>query len=156
MKYTHRFRVEAPLPAVAEFHSRSASMPAITPPPMIVRVHAAPERMTSGDQMDFTLWAGPIPVRWLARIEDASAEGFTDRQIRGPFAAWAHRHTYVRVDDRTTDVVDEVEAKLKRHPFWGLAGAADVDRDAGAVCVSRLGRRDGYWKLEAGSWNGEK
>ena len=53
----------------------------------------------------------------------ASAEGFTDRQIRGPFAAWAHRHTYVRVDDRTTDVVDEVEAELKRHPFWGLAGA---------------------------------
>ena len=123
MKYTHRFRVEAPLPAVAEFHSRSASMPAITPPPMIVRVHAAPERMTSGDQMDFTLWAGPIPVRWIARIEDASAAGFTDRQIRGPFAAWAHRHTYVRVDDRTTDVVDEVEARLKRHPFWGLAGA---------------------------------
>jgi ligand-binding SRPBCC domain-containing protein len=123
MRFAHRFRVKTPMAAVAEFHSRSASMPAITPPPMIVRVHAAPERMTSGDRMDFTLWVGPIPVRWVARIEEASPEGFTDRQIRGPFAAWAHRHTYVRVDDRTTDVLDEVEAKLKRHPFWGLAGA---------------------------------
>ena len=98
-------------------------MPAITPPPMIVRVHAAPAVLAEGDTMDFTLWAGPIPVRWIARIEDASPEGFTDRQIRGPFAAWAHRHTFVRVDDRTTDVVDEVEAELKRHLFWGLAGA---------------------------------
>ena len=70
MKYTHRFRVEAPLPAVAEFHSRSASMPAITPPPMIVRVHAAPAVLAEGDTMDFTLWAGPIPVRWVARIEE--------------------------------------------------------------------------------------
>ncbi len=72
MKYHHTFRVKAPQAAVAEFHSRSASMPAITPPPMIVRVHAAPARLASGDEMDFTLWAGPVPLRWVARIEDAS------------------------------------------------------------------------------------
>lgn len=123
MKFKHTFRVYAPQAAVADFHSRSASMGAITPPPMIVRVHAAPERLGSGDVMDFTLWAGPIPLRWVARIEDASPAGFVDRQARGPFAAWAHRHSFVRVDDRTTDVVDEVEAELKRHPFWRLAGA---------------------------------
>jgi ligand-binding SRPBCC domain-containing protein len=123
MKYAHRFRVKTPLAAAAEFHGRSASMPAITPPPMIARVHAAPAVLAEGDTMDFTLWAGPIPVRWVARIEDASSTGFTDRQLRGPFAAWAHRHNFVRVDDRTTDVLDEVEAELKRHPFWGFAGA---------------------------------
>lgn len=123
MRYQHRFRVVAPLAAVADFHSRAASMPAITPPPMIVRVHAAPERLGSGDEMDFTLWAGPIPLRWVARIEDVSMNGFVDRQVRGPFAAWAHRHGFVRVDDRTTEVVDEVEAVLKRHPIWWLAGA---------------------------------
>lgn len=123
MRFRHTFRVKAPLAAVADFHGRSASMPAITPPPMIVRVHAAPPRLTTGDVMDFTLWAGPLPLRWVARIEDASVEGFTDRQVAGPFAAWAHRHRFVRVDDRTTDVVDEVEAQLKRHLFWGLVGA---------------------------------
>jgi ligand-binding SRPBCC domain-containing protein len=123
MRFAHKFRVRAPLAGVAEFHSRSASMPAITPPLMIVRVHAAPAVLAEGDTMDFTLWAGPVPVRWFARIEDASPEGFTDRQLRGPFAAWVHHHSFVRVDDLTTDVVDEVEATLKRHPFWRLAGA---------------------------------
>ena len=122
MKYRHTFRVKAPLAAVAEFHSRSASMPAITPPPMIVRVHAAPARLSSDDVMDFTLWAGPVPLRWVARIEDASAAGFTDRQVRGPFARWTHRHTFVRVADDATDVVDQVEAELKRHLFWGPIG----------------------------------
>jgi ligand-binding SRPBCC domain-containing protein len=98
-------------------------MPAITPPPMIVRVHAAPERLGSGDEMDFTLWAGPVPLRWVARIEQASEAGFTDRQLRGPFAAWAHRHSFVRANEHETDVVDEVEAQLKHHPFWWLVGA---------------------------------
>jgi len=122
MKYRHTFRVKAPLAAVAEFHSRSASMPAITPPPMIVRVHAAPARLSSDDVMDFTLWAGPVPLRWVARIENASEAGFTDRQVRGPFARWTHRHTFVRVAADTTDVVDQVEAELKRHLFWGPIG----------------------------------
>jgi ligand-binding SRPBCC domain-containing protein len=122
MKYRHIFRVKAPLAAVAEFHSRSASMPAITPPPMIVRVHDAPARLTSGDEMDFTLWAGPVPLRWVAGIEDASETGFTDRQVRGPFAHWVHRHSFERVTDDITDVNDQVEAELKRHLLWGAAG----------------------------------
>ncbi len=124
MKYRHRFRVHAPLAAVAEFHRRAASMPAITPPPMIVRLHAAPALLSEGDEMSFTLWAGPVPLRWVARIEDASPDGFTDRQVRGPFARWQHRHSFVRVSETETDVVDEVAAELKRHPFWRLAGAA--------------------------------
>ena len=74
--------------------------------------------------MDFTLWAGPVPLRWVACIEDASAAGFTDRQISGPFGSWVHRHGFERVDDATTDVVDRVEATYKRHPFWGLVGRA--------------------------------
>jgi len=123
MRFQHRFRVRAPLARVAEFHTRSASMAAITPPPMIVRVHRAPSRMGSGDEMDFTLWAGPVPLHWVARTENVSPDGFTDRQVRGPFAHWQHRHGFVRVSATETDVVDEVEAELRRHPFWWLAGA---------------------------------
>ena len=122
MKFEHRFRVRAPVEKVAEFHSSSASMAAITPPPMIVVVHSAPRTLNNGDRMEFTLWAGPVPIRWIASIEDASPSGFTDRQVRGPFAAWTHRHSFERVDDRTTDVVDRVEATAQKHPMWGLIG----------------------------------
>lgn len=122
MRFEHRFRVRAAADEVAAFHSDSASMAAITPPPIIVRVHAAPERLASGDQMDFTLWAGPIPIRWVACIEDASPRGFTDRQLSGPFETWVHRHDFERVNDLTTDVVDRVEATYKKHLWWGLFG----------------------------------
>ncbi len=95
-------------------------MAAITPPPMVVRIHSAPAQLRAGDQMDFTLWAGPLPVRWIAGIEDVGPNGFTDRQVQGPFGSWAHRHRFERIDDDTTDVVDCVEASHSARPFWNL------------------------------------
>jgi ligand-binding SRPBCC domain-containing protein len=38
MKYRHQFRVSASVERVAEFHADSASMAAITPPPIVVKV----------------------------------------------------------------------------------------------------------------------
>jgi ligand-binding SRPBCC domain-containing protein len=69
MMYRHSFHVQAPLTAVADFHTQSTSMGAITPLPIVVQVHHAPARLESGDKMDFTLWLGPLPVRWLAQVE---------------------------------------------------------------------------------------
>ena len=122
MRYQHRFEVNAPLAAVADFHAQSASMAAITPPPVVVRVHRAPDHLEDGDEMEFTMWLGPLPIRWLARIEDVGPTGFTDRQLRGPFRNWTHRHAFSPVDEVTTAVVDEIELNLRRHPWWGLVG----------------------------------
>ena len=70
MKLQHRFSVRAPLARAAEFHARSASMAAITPPPMVVRMHRAPEHMGSGAQLDFTFWADPLPQQ--AQVVEAT------------------------------------------------------------------------------------
>lgn len=122
MYYHHQFQVAAPLARVAEFHRRSASLAAITPPPIVVQVQRAPQLLEAGDELEFTLWFGPLPVRWLARIEALSAGGFSDRQVRGPFAGWMHRHSFLAVDENTTRVVDEISLKLRAHPGWGALG----------------------------------
>lgn len=126
MRYQHVFTVRAPLEAVREFHRRSASMGAITPPPVIVRVQRSPALLGDGDEMEFTLWLGPLPLRWLARIEQVTPVSFVDRQVRGPFAAWVHRHTFVPAEggDGSTVVIDDVEAVPSAHWFWGLVGRA--------------------------------
>ena len=122
MNYRHRFRVRASLARVAEFHSYAASMPAITPPPIVVKVQHAPPVLADGEEMDFTMWLGPLPVRWLARIEAVSPTGFSDCQQRGPFAEWVHRHTFVATADQSTDVIDEISLRLRPHPLWWLIG----------------------------------
>jgi ligand-binding SRPBCC domain-containing protein len=122
MIYRHSFIVPAPVQDVAEFHARSASMGEITPPPVIVKIQRAPECLAEGDEMRFTLWLGPVPVHWLARIEGVSPTGFTDQQVQGPFERWEHRHSFVTVDQNSTRVDDEVTYTIRRHPWWGLVG----------------------------------
>ncbi len=124
MVYRHSYRVHAPLAAVADFHARPASMASVTPPPLVMRLHPGPNVLHSGDRMAFTLWMGPLPVHWVAAIEDASGEGFADRQLHGPFAEWRHRHTFRPLGARVTAVDDEVTASLRRHPLWGPIGLA--------------------------------
>ena len=126
MKYHHRFRVKAPVLRVAEFHGQAASMAAITPPPIIVKIKHAPPVLAEGDEMDFTMWLGPLPVHWRAVIEAVSGAGFSDRQLEGPFGAWVHRHSFAGADEGSTDVFDEVTLRLKRHPLWGPVGLGMV------------------------------
>jgi hypothetical protein len=97
-------------------------MAAITPPPVIIRVHHAPPVLRDGDEMDFTMWLGPLPIHWLAAIEAVSPDGFTDRQLSGPFAQWIHHHHFTPVDEHTTAVVDEINLSLHSHPLWWLVG----------------------------------
>jgi len=122
MEYRHSFTIHAPLEKVAEFHRSPESMAAITPPPIIVRLHQAPEILTDGEEMDFTLWIGPVPIRWSARIEGVSATGFTDKLIEGPFLQWDHHHSFRAIDANRTLVIDQITAIPKKQWFWGLLG----------------------------------
>ena len=122
MKFRHRFQVKAPLAAVADFHRESASMGAITPPPVLVRVHRAPAVLQSNDEMAFTLWVGPMPIHWVARIEEVTPTGFVDRQLRGPFQQWVHRHTFRAISPTVTEVSDEIDITLSDTLLWKVVG----------------------------------
>jgi ligand-binding SRPBCC domain-containing protein len=113
--FQSRFRVCAPLHEVVAFHRRAASMAAITPPPVIVRIHEAPPELSEGAEMAFTLWLGPLPIRWRARIEAVDEHGFRDRQLSGPFGSWLHTHRFVPIAATVTEVHDTIELELAAH-----------------------------------------
>jgi len=122
MKYHHRFIVRASVTKVVRFHAQSDSLLSITPPLVKMQIHRAPELLSEGNEIDFTLWFGPFPVRWVARIDQQSASEFTDRQLSGPYRDWTHRHTFLSLDNHHTEVRDEIELLMKKHPWWFLVG----------------------------------
>lgn len=122
MRFQHRFVVHAPLHEVRAFHAATRSMAAITPPPIRVRVHEAPESLGEGDVMRFTLLLGPLPLPWAARFSDVGPEGFTDEQVEGPFALWRHRHAFVPLSGGRTEVRDTIVGRLDPHPVKALIG----------------------------------
>jgi ligand-binding SRPBCC domain-containing protein len=110
MKYIHHFTVNASLAAVAAFHQDSRALRQLTPPPMWAQFHQV-DPLAEGSVADFTMWIGPLPVRWTAVHTQVAPNGFTDTQQRGPFKTWQHRHTFQEINERTTVVIDQIEAE---------------------------------------------
>ncbi len=122
MHFRHRFSVRASQAAVAAFHADPRVLRTITPLPIIVQFHHV-EPIGEGTTVDFTLWFGPVPVRWTARHSRIRGhQGFVDEQVRGPFKRWIHEHRFEPTNSGNIEVVDEIDAQLRAHPWWGLVG----------------------------------
>jgi ligand-binding SRPBCC domain-containing protein len=100
------------------FHAAPGAFARLTPPPIFVQVHRNDIRDLVDGDVEFTLWFGPLPVRWHARhAPGPNATSFVDYQESGPMAYWYHEHII-------TDVPGGVELRDRlriAHPP-GLAG----------------------------------
>lgn len=107
--FDHTFTVKAPLAKVAEFHYDTRVIKRLTPPFIIMQLHKI-EPMAEGSISDFSLWLGPLPVRWVAIHSKVGPQrGFTDTQQQGPFKQWVHTHTFTAAGDNLTRVNDHIE-----------------------------------------------
>jgi len=116
--FDYRFRVAAPLAAVRDFHRDTRALRRLTPPPTFVQLHAI-EPLGEGSVSRFTLWVGPLPLRWKAVHRGVSDRGFTDVQAEGPAARWEHTHTFVPLDDASTEIREHIEFE-HRGGWWGV------------------------------------
>jgi ligand-binding SRPBCC domain-containing protein len=116
--FDYRFIVPAGLEAVRDFHRDTSALKTLTPPPTIVQLHSI-EPMAEGSISRFTLWVGPLPLKWTAVHRNVSDRGFTDIQAEGPAAKWEHTHTFTRLDDSHTEIHEHIEYAHKRG-LWGL------------------------------------
>jgi len=107
-KFKYTFTVEAPLEAVSSFHKDTKVLKKLTPPPIFAQIHDY-EPLGEGSKADFTLWFGPVPIRWQAIHSDVSLNGFTDTQIRGPLKYWQHKHLFTTIEDGNTLVSEQID-----------------------------------------------
>ena len=116
--FDYAFTVDAPLAAVRDFHRDTSALKRLTPPPTIVQLHSI-EPLAEGSVSEFTLWVGPLPLRWKAVHRNVSERGFTDVQASGPAAKWEHTHSFVPLTEGRTEIREHIEYEHKRG-FWGL------------------------------------
>lgn len=116
--FDYRFTVNAPLKAVRDFHHDTSALKRLTPPPTIVQLHEI-EPLAEGSVSKFTLWLGPMPLRWTAVHCDVSERGFTDIQAEGPAKKWTHTHTFTPLSESVTEQHEHVEFEHQRG-LWGI------------------------------------
>jgi ligand-binding SRPBCC domain-containing protein len=90
------------------FHESPDALRILTPPPLILqRLRDERTSLISGE-VEFRLWFGPLPIRWLARHEPGPIEtSFIDRMIRGPLAQWEHQHLFRKVG-QGVELIDRI------------------------------------------------
>lgn len=88
--------VTAGLAETFAFFANAANLDAITPPSLnftILTPH--PIEMREGTLIEYRLGLLGMPIHWLTRIDEwTPGRSFTDRQLRGPYALWVHRHGF--------------------------------------------------------------
>jgi ligand-binding SRPBCC domain-containing protein len=103
------FTVRASLEAVAKFHHHTSVLKVLSPPPIFVQLHHV-EPLAEDSLSEFTLWFGPLPVRWKARHQNVDPlHGFTDVQISGPMKHWAHTHTFTDLGNDRVRINEHIE-----------------------------------------------
>ena len=112
------FEVEAPLNIVRDFHRDTSALKTLTPPPTIAQIHSV-EPLAEGSVSTFTLWVGPLPLRWKAVHRGVSEHGFTDVQASGPARKWEHTHRFTPLNDQTTRIDEHIEYE-HGGGFWGI------------------------------------
>ena len=92
-----------------------------------------PVEMCEGTLIDYRLRLHGAPLRWRSRIESwEPGRSFVDRQVRGPYRLWHHRHEF-EASARGTLVRDIVHYALPFGPLGQLAHALLVQRDLGRI-----------------------
>jgi ligand-binding SRPBCC domain-containing protein len=119
---------------VFEFFSRARNLETLTPPWLRFEVLTPePIEMGQGTRIEYRLRLHGVPLRWVSRIEEwHPGRGFVDRQLRGPYRVWHHRHEF-EPHVRGTLVHDIVHYSLPLGPLGALAHSAFVRRDLDAV-----------------------
>lgn len=116
--FDYTFNVAASLERVREFHRDTSALKKLTPPPTIVQLHSI-EPLGEGSVSQFTLWVGPLPLRWKAVHKNVTDAGFTDVQASGPARKWEHTHTFTALSEHETQINEHIEYE-HGSGFWGL------------------------------------
>ena len=130
--------VPRPLDETFAFFAEAGNLERITPPWLRFEIATpGPITMTTGTRIDYRLRLHGLPIRWSARIEEwRPGREFVDRQIRGPYRLWHHRHVFAKHPDGTI-VTDHVRYALPAGPLGEGAHALVVRRDLDRIFAFR-------------------
>lgn len=97
------------LEALRAFHEAPDVFGKLAPPPIFARVQEDNRTSLTEGDLRFTLWFGPIPIRWHAQHQPGpTADSFADLMLEGPLRYWRHEHIFeaveggVKLTDRVT------------------------------------------------------
>jgi ligand-binding SRPBCC domain-containing protein len=117
-EYLHIFRysfiVKSPIERVWYFYTDVNHLKIITPKQIDLKItNATSPNIVQGQE----IWCnGKIIAKrrttWHSKITFLKPHEYVDEMLYGPFKKWRHVHKFRKVDERQTEVIDEIEFEL--------------------------------------------
>ncbi len=96
-----------------DWHERAGALERLVPPWENVEVRSRHGGISDGDRVEFVMRVGLIPATWLAdHFDYQRGRQFCDRQLKGPFSFWVHRHGFTANSDGRCLLEDRVDYAL--------------------------------------------
>jgi len=129
MRFVKESPIAAPPSAVFAFHESPGALQRLTPPWEQVKLVEGGDSIRPGSRVVLETRLGPWPIRWVAEhTEYEPGRMFADRQLRGPFASWYHRHLFLDDGAGGTILRDEVDYELPLGRLGNLLGGKMVEK----------------------------
>lgn len=108
--------IPVPVERLMAFHADPRALSRLVMPPTVIQVLRDDRESLTAGEIEFNLWLGPLPVRWVARHEAGPTEtSFTDRMLKGPMSYWVHQHIFEPVEGGAR-LIDRIA--LAHKPGW--------------------------------------
>ena len=110
------------LEEVFAFFSNAQNLSVLTPSDMSFGIRSeVPEQMEAGVVLEYDIKLGPIPMRWVSRIDSWEDKvKFSDDQLKGPYGKWYHTHEF-EARGPNTAIIDTVAYRIPMGPFGKIA-----------------------------------
>ncbi|MGI0049150.1 MAG: SRPBCC family protein [Nitrososphaera sp.] len=110
--------MKADINKVWEFYTDIGHLQVISPPRMQLQlVKSTHQKLVQGSEVWLT---GILLTRsnWHSKITALAPYEYVDEMLTGRFRVWKHVHGFRKIDDNTTEVIDEIDFQL----HYGLLG----------------------------------
>ena len=137
---TFEFKAEQFLPvSIArawDFFSSPTNLSVITPPSLdfVVLTDTGDKEIYSGMIINYTVRPlFGVPVKWRTEITNVDKPySFTDRQVKGPYTLWEHKHYFVEKNNGVV-VIDHVHYRLPFGVFGVITHSLLVKKKLNAI-----------------------
>ncbi len=111
--YVKKTRLPASSKDVFQWHQRPGAFGRLTPPLAPVTIIEKTGSIKDGDRLKLQIVQGGIPITAVYEHFDyIENRQFCDRQLKGPFKMWEHKHRFAAIDDQASEMIDEVTFAL--------------------------------------------
>lgn len=105
--------IAQPIEKVFNFFSDEKNLELLTPPFLGFQVtYKSTPKIEKGTEIRYRLKIHGIPCQWITQIDEwEEGRYFIDRQVKGPYSLWVHRHSFESVEGGTL-MRDHVQYRL--------------------------------------------